>query len=147
MCYDFYLNCANFVSLVLKYSYKPVKFSLRYTGTYEGYPTPREGYGGRRYEVFYLQTIIANSLQVISPVSMIRSTHATAFKVSSSLEAALVASVLVLLMIQGKSPLGIIQLSKFHCIHCEKNNVVSELNKTFTFKRTFCKLFIAQAAI
>ena len=50
---------------------------------------------------------------MISPVLMIRSTIATEFEVAFSLEAALVASILVLLMMQGKSPLGIIQLSKF----------------------------------
>lgn len=62
---------------------------------------------------FYLQTIIANSLQVISPVSMIRSTNSRTFEVTSSIEAALVAYILVLLMRQGKSPLGSILLSKF----------------------------------
>lgn len=99
-----------------------LNFTLRYTGAYEGYPAPRDGYGGRRYEIFfYLQTIIANSLQVISPVSMIRSTNSRTFEVTSSIEAALVAYILVLLMRQGKSPLGSILLSKFPRIQCEKN--------------------------
>ena len=62
---------------------------------------------------FYLQTIIVNSLQVISPLSTIRSTNTKAFEVTSSVNAALAASALALLMKQGKSPLGVIQFSLF----------------------------------
>lgn len=30
-----------------------MSFLLRYTGAYEGYPAPRDGYGARRYGIVY----------------------------------------------------------------------------------------------
>ena len=63
--------------------------------------------------IFYLRTIIVNSLQVISPLSTIRSTNTKALEVTSSFNAALAASALALLIMQGKSPLGVLPFSLF----------------------------------
>lgn len=104
-------KCTN----VLKNSSKPVEFFPQVHWSL--WRLPSSSWWIWRSQVwcffFYLQTIIVNSLQVISPLSTIRSTNTKAFEVTSSVNAALAASALALLMKQGKSPLGVIQFSLF----------------------------------